>query len=115
VIRRVASTAVAAAAAAGLVTAVVPQHAASLAVLAAATVAAVTAVLLLAVTGPLVAARPPAWPVGAERRGAPPLDPQGLRDARRAVAAHVRAGADLRDLLDPTRSTARPTPTGGTR
>lgn len=115
-IRRVGSTVVAAVAVAGLASVIVPQHAASLAALAAATVAAVTAALVLVATGPLVAARPPAWPgLRPDTRAAPPLDPQGLRDARRAVAAHVRAGADPCDLLDPARSTARPTPTGGTR
>lgn len=86
-IRRVGSVAVGAAATAGTAVALVPQHAASLAVLATATVAVVVAGFVLVLAGPLVAARPPAWPGRGSPPGAPPpLDPQGLRDARRAVA-----------------------------
>jgi hypothetical protein len=86
--RRLWSAAAAAAAVAGVATAVVPQHAASLASLAVATVAVVAALFLLVLTGPFVTARPAVAFGGVTERGAPaPLDPQGLRDARRALSA----------------------------
>jgi hypothetical protein len=108
--RRLRSIAAAAAALAGAGTAVVPQHAASLAVLAAATVAVVAAAFLLVLAGPLVTAERPRTTLdgAAARSKAPSLDPQGLRDARRDLAARgdgtltpavhrrLRAGATLR-------------------
>lgn len=119
--RRLRSVAVAAAALAGAGAAVVPQHAASLAVLAAATVAVVAAAFLLVLAGPLVTADRPRTALDGvtARSAAPALDPQGLRDARRDLAARgdgrltpavhrrLRAGVTLRltahavDLDDP--------------
>jgi hypothetical protein len=88
VIRRLASAAAAAAALAGAGAAIFPQHVASVAVLAAATVAVVAAAFLLVLAGPVVSARPEPWPrSSAPAHIAPPLDPHGLRDARRDLAA----------------------------
>lgn len=111
-IRRLASVAAGAAALAGLAIALLPQHAASIAALAAATVAVVAASFLLVLAGPFVTARPEPWPAPAGARLVPPLDPQGLRDARRTVAARRAAGTDVRALLD---ELARPPEPGGPR
>lgn len=125
--RRLRSVAVAAVALAGAGATVVPQHAASLAVLAAATVAVVAAAFLLVLAGPLVTAERPATALDgvAPRSRASALDPQGLRDSRRDLAARgdgaltpavhrrLRAGAALRlaphavDLDDPAAEEAR--------
>jgi len=95
VIRRLASVAAAAAAIAGAAAVVVPQHAASLASLAAGTVAVVAAIFLVVLAGPLVSAAPSGstLAVGGERAAPAPLDPQGLRDARRDLSSP--AGAAL--------------------
>lgn len=82
--RRIAASLLAAVVVAGVLTAVVPQHAASISRTLAVAVAVVTGGLLLAAAGPFVAREAPrteldALPAG----GARPLDPHGLRDARR--------------------------------
>lgn len=110
--RRLVSVALAAVALAGGFAAVVPQHAASLALVAAGTVVVVSAVFLLLLAGPLATAAHPVTALDvAPRAGAPALDPQGLRDARRDVAARHAPGslpAPVRDrlvragLLDPS-------------
>lgn len=105
-IRRLGSAALAAVALAAAATTLVPQHAASLLLLAAGTLVVVAAAFLLVLAGPLVTAEAPttALDVG-PGPGAPTLEPQGLRGARRDLAA--RAAADpaataalVRQLLD---------------
>lgn len=92
--RRLASVALAAAALAGGVASVLPQHAASLALLAAGTVVVVAAMFLLLLAGPLVTAEHPVAALDvAPGSGAPALDPQGLRDARRDLATRHAAGS----------------------
>lgn len=110
--RRLVPVVLAAIALAGAVAAVVPQHAASLALLAAGTVVVVSAVFLLLLAGPLVTATHPVTALDvAPGAGAPTLDPQGLRDARRDLAARHAPGslpAPVRErlvragLLDPS-------------
>ncbi len=69
----------------------VPQHAASLAALAAATVVVVLAVVALVVVAPLAERDIPITELDVvDAGGAVPLDPPGLRDARRDVAALTR-------------------------
>lgn len=101
--RRLGSAALAAVALAGFVAAVVPQHAASLALLAAGTLVVVAATYVLVLAGPLVTADPPRSAVDAlPAAGAPSLDPQGLRDARRDLVARTTSGAvpaPVRDRL----------------
>ncbi len=68
----------------GVVVALLPQHATSIARVGATTVAAFTAALVLAAVGPVVARDPE--PTALDHLppvGASPLDPHGLRDARR--------------------------------
>lgn len=68
----------------GVVVVFLPQHATSIARLGATTVAALTAALVLAAVGPVVARDPE--PTALDHLspvGASPLDPHGLRDARR--------------------------------
>lgn len=90
--RRLLSVALAAVAVAGLSTAVVPQHLASLVVLAAATVVVVLALFLLVLAGPLVTTAPPTTALDGVAAGrVPALDPQGLRDARRDLGGRRRA------------------------
>lgn len=85
--RRLASVLAAAATLAGTVAVVVPQHAASLVALAGGTVVVVLAVFLLVLAGPLATAEQPRSALdGHAVTGAPSLDPQGLRDARRDLA-----------------------------
>lgn len=92
--RRLASVCVAAAALAGGVATVLPQHAASLALLAAGTVVVVAAAFLLLLAGPSVAADAPVTALDvAPGAGAPALDPQGLRDARRDLTARHAPGS----------------------
>ena len=102
-IRRLASAALAALALGAAVAVVLPQHAASLALLAAGTVTVVAATFLLLLAGPLVTADRPTTPLDGERSaGAPTLEPQGLRDARRDLAARAAPGsvpAAVRDRL----------------
>lgn len=84
---RLVSVAVAALAVAGAGAAVFPQHVATLAVLATATVAVVAAGFLLVLAGALLSARPAPWSGTSLLSTVPPLDPHGLRDARRDLAA----------------------------
>lgn len=92
--RRLRAAAVAAAALASATATVLPQHAASLVLLAAGTVVVVAAAFLLVLAGPLVAAPRPATALDvAPGAGAPPLDPQGLRDARRDLASRHAPGS----------------------
>ena len=93
-IRRLRAAVAAAVALAGAGAVLVPQHATSLALLAAGTVVVVAAAYLLVLSGPLVATTPPvtALDVG-PGPGAPTLEPQGLRDARRDLAARAEAGS----------------------
>lgn len=102
-IRRLGSAALAAVALAGVVVAIVPQHAASLVLLAAGTVVVIAAGFLLLLTGPLVTADRPTTALDVARAaGAPSLEPQGLRDARRDLAGRTAPGslpATVRDRL----------------
>lgn len=92
--RRLGSCALAAVAVAATVAVVVPQHAASLALLAAGTVVLVAGVFLLVLAGPLVITDRPVTALDvAPGPGAPRLDPQGLRDARRDLAARTTPGS----------------------
>lgn len=92
--RRIGLAAMAALAMAGLVIVLIPQHATSVLRLAAATVTAITAGLVLAAVGPVVAREPttsaldqlPATVV-------PPLEPHGLRDARRDIDRPTAPGS----------------------
>ena len=105
-IRRLGSAALAVMALGAAGTTLVPQHAASLLLLAAGTLVVVAATFLLVLAGPLVIAEAPATALDVgPGPGAPALEPQGLRDARRDLAA--RAAADpaataalVRQLLD---------------
>lgn len=75
----------------GLVVAVWPQHAASVVALGAATVVVVLAVVALVVVGPLAERDVPVTELDTAEPVAPPrLDPPGLRDARRDLAAATR-------------------------
>lgn len=95
-IRRLASAALAALALGGAVTALVPQHAASLLLLAAGTLVVVVATFLLVLAGPLVTAEPVATALDlTPGPGAPTLEPQGLRDARRRLAAGSLSATDV--------------------
>lgn len=88
--RRLFAASLAAAALAGAGAALVPQHAASLVLLASGTVV-VAAVFLLVLAGPLVTGERPVSALDVvPGAGAAPLDPHGLRDARRDLAVrHV--------------------------
>lgn len=107
-IRRLGSAAAAAVAVAGAAAAFVPQHVASLALLAAGTLVVVAAGYLLVLSAPLVAAEAPVTSLDvAPGPGAPTLEPQGLRNARRDLAARRRADPDataelVRTLLEGT-------------
>ncbi len=93
-IRRLQAVVAAAVAVAAVAAVVVPQHAASLALLAAGTVVVVLAVFLLVLAGPLVTGEHPATALDASPgTGAPGLDPQGLRDARRDLAGRAQASS----------------------
>ena len=102
-IRRLGSAALAAVALAGSVAVLVPQHAASLVLLTAGTLVVVAAAFLLVLAGPLVTADRPTTALDVARAtGAPSLEPQGLRDARRDLAARTVPGvlpAVVRDRL----------------
>lgn len=102
-IRRLGSAALAAVSLAGVVVAIVPQHAASLVLLTAGTLVVVAAAFLLVLAGPLVTADQPTTALDVERAaGAPALEPQGLRDARRDLAGRSAPGsvpAAVRDRL----------------
>jgi hypothetical protein len=92
--RRLLSASIAAVALAGAGAAVVPQHAASLVLVASGTVVVVAAVFLLVLAGPLVTSERPVSALDvAPGAGAAPLDPHGLRDARRDLAARHAPGS----------------------
>jgi hypothetical protein len=94
VIRRLGSAALAAVALAGAVAAIVPQHGASLALLAGGTIVVVAAVFVLVLAGPLVTGGPPRTVLDIEPSGgAPALEPHGLSDARRDLAARTAPGS----------------------
>jgi hypothetical protein len=102
VTRRLMSVVLAASGLAGTGVVAFPEHAASIASLAVATVAVVTAGFLLVVVGALACTRPEPWPATEPGgRTVTPLDPQGLRDARRVVASRLAAGADVRLVEHP--------------
>lgn len=93
-IRRLRSAMAAAVGLAAVGAVLVPQHAASLALLAGGTLVVVAAGYVLVLSGPLVAAEPPVTGLDVEPgAGAPTLEPQGLRDARRDLAARTQAGS----------------------
>lgn len=82
--RRIAAAALAAAVVGGLGCLVLPQHAASIVRLAAATVAVYTGGLVLVAVAPVVGREPERTALDhTPATGATPLDPHGLRDARR--------------------------------
>jgi hypothetical protein len=106
VIRRLGSATLAVVALGAALTTLLPQHAASFLLLAAGTLVVVAAAFVLVLAGPLVTAVAPvtALDVG-PGPGAPTLEPQGLRHARRDLAARATtdpaATAELvRRLLD---------------
>lgn len=118
-IRRLGSAALGSIALAGAVAAAVPQHAASLALLAAGTLVVVAAAFVLLLAGPLVMGERPHTALDVSPApGAPPLEPHGLRAARRDLEAPIGVGSlppAVRDRLaaaglDPTLAWA----TGGT-
>ena len=93
-IRRLGSSALAALALGSGAAVLVPQHAASLLLLAAGTLVVVAATFLLVLAGPLVTAEQPATALDVgPGQGAPTLEPQGLRDARRDLSARTAPGS----------------------
>lgn len=92
--RRITASLLAAVVVGGSVTAAVPQHAASIGRVLAVAVVVVTGGLLLGAVGPFVARDPARTALDAvPRTGAPPLDPHGLRDARRDLDRPSQAGS----------------------
>lgn len=92
--RRIVVTAAAAAVVSGLLIVLLPQHTASLVRVAAATVAVLTAALVLTAVGPVVARDPqPTALDHVPTAGARPLDPHGLRDARRDLDRPTAPGS----------------------
>ncbi len=90
ILRYVLATAVGA----GVLVAVLPQHAVSVVRLAAGTAVVLAASLVLRAVAPVVARHP--TPTALDRRpsvGAPPLDPHGLRDARRDLDRPAAPGS----------------------
>lgn len=127
--RRIAAAALAAAIVGGLACLALPQHAASIIRLAAATVAVHTGGLVLVAVAPVVSREPERTALDhTPATGAPPLDPHGLRDARRDLDRPAAAGvlpAAVRDRLlevygtrtnddRPVPDVLRPAPTTGT-
>lgn len=91
--RRLAGVAAAAVVLAGAVSVVVPQHALSASRVLAVTIAVIAGALVLGAVAPLVSQDPPRTAFDARPRGeARPLDPHGLRDARRDLGRPARAG-----------------------
>ena len=75
----------------GVAVVIVPQHAAAITSVAAATVVVVLAAVALVIMGPLTEREVPITELDvAEAGSAVPLDPPGLRDARRDLAAATR-------------------------
>ncbi len=101
--QRIVTAALAATVLAGAATVLVPQHLASIARVAAVAVVVVAGGLVLGAVGPLVAAEPPSTALDAAPTGAAsPLDPHGLRDARRDLDRPAAPGAlppPVRDRL----------------
>lgn len=92
--RRIGLAGMAALAVAGVVIVLLPQHATSLLRLAAATVTAITAGLVLAAVGPVVAREPTTSALDQLPANAvPPLEPHGLRDARRDIDRPTAPGS----------------------
>ena len=92
--RRIALVALAAAVVSGVLVAVLPQHAVSIVRIGAATLTAVTAALVLTAVAPVVAREPATSALDQLRTlGAPPLDPHGLRDARRDLDRPTAPGS----------------------
>ena len=99
--RRIAASAAAATVLVGIALVVVPQHGWSAARVAAVAVAAVTGALVLLAVAPAVHRELPTSAL--DRRptsGAPPLDPHGLRDARRDLGRAAAADAVPRPVWD---------------
>lgn len=92
--RRIHASLLAATVIGGALTSAVPQHAASIMRTLAVAVVVVTGALLLGAVGPFVARERPRTAVDAlPTSGAPPLDPHGLRDARRDLDRPSRPGS----------------------
>ena len=99
--RRIASTAVAAVALFGVTIVIVPQHGWSAARVLAVAVAVVTGALVLLAIGPFVRREAPSTALDQRAvAGAPPLDPHGLRDARRDLARPSAPGSVPPDVWD---------------
>jgi hypothetical protein len=99
--RRIAASAAAAAVLVGMALVVVPQHGWSAARVGAVAVAVTAGGLVLLAVAPAVHREPPASEL--DRRasaGAPPLDPHGLRDARRDLGRPAAAGSVPRPVHD---------------
>lgn len=99
--RRIYSVALAAVVVGGVAAMVVPQHTVSIARVLATAVAAVAGGCLLAAVGPLVSREAPRTALDSmPRAGAPPLDPHGLRDARRDLGRPCARGSVPRPVWD---------------
>ena len=92
--RRIAAAVLAAAVVGGLGCLALPQHAASIVRLAAAAVAVYTGGLVLGAVGPVVGREPERTALDhTPATGATPLDPHGLRDARRDLDRPAAPGS----------------------
>lgn len=92
--RRIAVAALAGAVVSGLVVVVLPQHATSIVRVGASTVTAIAAALVIAAVAPVVAREPTTSALDhVPTPGASPLDPQGLRDARRDIDRPTAPGS----------------------
>ncbi len=103
--RRIGLAALAAMAVTGVVIVLLPQHAVSLVRIGATTVTVTSAGLVLAAVGPVVAREPETSALDQlPATGVPPLEPHGLRDARRDLDRPTAPGsvpaAVRRRLLD---------------
>lgn len=92
--RRILAHLLAAVAVGGSASALVPQHTLTISRVLAVAVVGLTGGLLLATVGRFVAAEPPRTSLDSlPRSGAPPLDPHGLRDARRDLDRPAAPGS----------------------
>ncbi|WP_436793334.1 hypothetical protein [Actinospongicola halichondriae] len=92
--RRIVAAALAATVVGGAVTVFIPQHATSVVRLLAVSVAVVAGALVLAAVGPVVAREPDTSELDhLPAVGAKPLDPHGLRDARRDLDRPAAPGS----------------------
>lgn len=99
--RRISSIALAAGVVGGVAATVVPQHAVSIARVLATAVAAVAGGLLLGAVGTFVSRDAPRTGLDSmPKTGAPPLDPHGLRDARRDLSRPCAEGSVPRPVWD---------------